>query len=305
LLGVNGAGKTTTFRMLTGDEIFSRGSAHTSLYTINKNRKKFLSRVGYCPQFDGLVGVLTGREMLEMFCRLRGVPNRYIKQETDKWLKAQGLFESGDVECRNYSGGMKRRLSVAMAMMGDPPVILLDEPTSGVDPVARRFFWSVIAQVKGTGQCTVLTSHSMEECEALCSRLGIMVNGQLQCLGNVEHLKDKFAKGYSLILKLNHSVPSTSEEVTTLKKEICSLFDPCELKDEHQNVLQYQVVDMGVPWDVIFTNMENIKSSYKGIVEDYSVSQTTLEEVFLSFARKQYTSRESNLSRLKRIVTCN
>ncbi|ODM91446.1 ATP-binding cassette sub-family A member 2 [Orchesella cincta] len=140
--------------------------------------------------------------MLKLFCHLRGVPSGDVNGQVNKWLRKLGLFKHGDTECRTYSGGMKRRLSVGIAMIGDPQLVFLDEPTSGVDPVSRRQFWRLISDAKGLGQSIILTSHSMEECEALCQRLSIMVNGQLQCLGGVEHLKDKFAKGYTLVFRL-------------------------------------------------------------------------------------------------------
>src|SRR5882757_867500 len=98
---------------------------------------------------------------------------------------------------------MKRRLCAALALIGDPPIIDVDETTSGVYPVSRRQFWDTITTLKQSGSSgIVLPTHSMEECEFHCSRLGIMVNGELQCLGRVQHLKDKFAKGYSLTLRL-------------------------------------------------------------------------------------------------------
>jgi ABC-type multidrug transport system ATPase subunit len=90
LLGVNGAGKTTTFRMLTGDEIRSCGNAYNLMHTLQKNRKEFLSSIGYCPQFDGIVGVLTGKEMLQLFCRLRGVESRSVEREADQWMQNLG-----------------------------------------------------------------------------------------------------------------------------------------------------------------------------------------------------------------------
>lgn len=128
LLGVNGAGKTTSFRMLTGDETRSNGNSFIDNVSLGIGRKTFLSKLGYCPQFDGIVGVLTGREMLSLFARLRGIPSNLINQEAEKWLGRTGLKKSGDVPCQKYSGGMKRRLSAAVALIGDPPVILLDEP---------------------------------------------------------------------------------------------------------------------------------------------------------------------------------
>lgn len=128
LLGVNGAGKTTTFRMLTGDEVPSSGKVIALGKRLEGERREFLKNVGYCPQFDGIIGVLTGMEMLDLFCRLRGISWREGKNETEKWLRKLGLWKSGRMQCRHYSGGMKRRLCAAIGMVGDPPIILLDEP---------------------------------------------------------------------------------------------------------------------------------------------------------------------------------
>jgi len=304
LLGVNGAGKSTTFRMLTGDEIVSDGNAYTMMKTLKDNHKEFLSKIGYCPQFDGIVGVLTGREMLELFSRLRGIPRRRVKAEANKWLTKLGLMENADVQCEKYSGGMKRRLSAAMAMVGDPPILMLDEPTTGVDPVARRELWRSIASSKQAGQAIILTSHSMEECEALCTRLGIMVNGEMQCIGGIEHLKSKFAQGFCLTIKLKFLRATDDERLKALNEQITSVFNPCVLKDKHQNILQYQIYNTELAWDVLFKTMEDMKSNFVDFIEEYSVSQTTLEEVFLSFARLQYPERRADVSALNRILTC-
>lgn len=103
-----------------------------------------------------------------------------------------------------------------------------------MDPVSRRQFWEILAEVRDSGQSIILTSHSMEECEALCSRLGIMVNGQLQCLGGVQHLKNKFAQGYSLTLKLKPEGTINTSDVNNMSEEIIKRFHPCALKDKHQ-----------------------------------------------------------------------
>ncbi|CAG7727851.1 unnamed protein product, partial [Allacma fusca] len=265
LLGVNGAGKTTTFKILTGDTGPSHGNVFMGQYNIRKNSKYILSRIGYCPQFDAILGVLSGKEMLQLFSRLRGSLNP--SEETTKWLSKVGLLENANVSCKNYSGGMKRRLSTAMALIGDPPLVMLDEPTSGVDPVARRQFWGVIRSNSDLGQAIILTSHSMDEIDALCSRLAIMVNGQFQCFGGVQHIKSKF--------------------------EIEEKFQPCDLKDRHENLLQYQVYKTDLPWKNLFEILENLKSSYAKEIEEYSATETTLDEIFVSFARRQYPVLES------------
>merc|ERR1719499_18730 len=102
-----------------------------------------------------------------------------------------------------YSGGNKRKLSVSIALIGEPPIVFLDEPSTGIDPVARRFMWNFISETMN-GRSVILTTHSMEECEALCHRIGILVNGQLTCIGTSQHLKSKFGQGYEITIKMNN-----------------------------------------------------------------------------------------------------
>ncbi|ODM99022.1 ATP-binding cassette sub-family A member 3 [Orchesella cincta] len=308
LLGVNGAGKTTTFKMLTGDTKPSFGNAHAGMKTLENDPHKFLSNIGYCPQFDAIIEVLSGREMLMLFARLRGIPGNMGRVEADKWLERMGLLESADVQCGKYSGGMQRRLSVAIAMIGEPQLLLLDEPTSGVDPVSRRKLWNLLRSLQDSGQSIILTSQSMEECEALCSRLGILINGKLECLGSVQHLKHKFAQGYSLSLKLKPFVPLEESveyaQLASLKFEISTKFHPCTLIDIHMNVCRYQLHDTSLTWDVLFKTMEELKATYSDIIEDYSLKETTLEDVFFSFSRKQYGNKKTEESWVKRFLKC-
>ena len=134
--------------------------------------------------------------------RVRGLELAQVPREVQRWTNFLGIQEYIDRQSGSYSGGNKRKLNVAMALVGDPPVIFLDEPSTGVDPVARRNLWKIIEKIQAAGQSVILTSHSMEECEALCSRLAIMVNGQFQCFGSVSHLKNKFALGFTVITKM-------------------------------------------------------------------------------------------------------
>mgnify|MGYP001415643749 CR=1 FL=1 len=153
--------------------------------------------MGYCPQFDGLQPNMTGREHLQFYARVRGVPPAEVSGVVESLLAKMDLTRYADKQAGTYSGGNKRKLSVAIALIGDPDLVLLDEPSSGMDPQARRFMWDVLVGVM-PGRCMVLTSHSMEECEALCARLGIMVDGRFRCLGGLQHLKSRFSEGYTL-----------------------------------------------------------------------------------------------------------
>ena len=119
--------------------------------------------------------------------------------------------------------------------MGNPSIVFLDEPTSGMDPGARRFLWNTVLEMVRGGQAVVLTSHSMEECEALCSRLGIMVNGQFKCLGSIQHLKTRFGSGYSLNIRC---LEGRSDQV---KASLAQCLSGAQLAEEHHTQLKYQL----------------------------------------------------------------
>lgn len=202
LLGVNGAGKTSTFKMLTGDEKISLGEAWIRGYSLKNNMHEVHQQIGYCPQFDALIEDLTGRETLSIFCLLRGLENRRIFSTIIHLAIELNFVKHLDKKIKEYSGGNKRKLSTAISLIGNPVLIYLDEPTTGMDPGAKRQLWNMVCKVRKTGKSIVLTSHSMEECEALCTRLAIMVNGEFKCLGSVQHLKSKFSKGFILTIKV-------------------------------------------------------------------------------------------------------
>ncbi|KAL3876097.1 hypothetical protein ACJMK2_033975 [Sinanodonta woodiana] len=285
LLGINGAGKTTTFKMLTGDETISSGLAYLGGIDIKQDISQVRRKLGYCPQFDALIDQMTGEEMLYMFARLRGVPHSQIYQVVNDLLDALLLTDHKDKLVHAYSGGNKRKLSTAIALVGNPPVVFLDEPTTGMDPVARRFLWNMLTSIRDTGRTLVLTSHSMEECEALCTRLAIMVNGQFKCLGSPQHLKTKFGEGYTLLARV--APPSEGEHPNPqpLIDFINQKFPNSILKDIHSGMVHFHITDTSISWAQIFGTMEKAKSTFK--IEDYLVSQTTLEQVFLNFARAQ------------------
>jgi ATP-binding cassette, subfamily A (ABC1), member 3 len=209
LLGVNGAGKTSTFKMLTGDETISSGEAWVKGINIKTNMPEAHKEIGYCPQFDALLDDLTGRETLYIFALLRGVPRSHINTVTMQLASSLNFVKHLDKRTKQYSGGNKRKLSTALSLLGNPSVIYLDEPTTGMDPGAKRHLWNIICKVRDAGISIILTSHSMEECEALCTKLAIMVNGEFKCLGSTQHLKNKFSKGYILNIKLKQLEDAT------------------------------------------------------------------------------------------------
>ncbi|OWZ10303.1 ABC transporter [Phytophthora megakarya] len=210
-LGINGAGKTTTMKMLTGDVPPSSGTATLGGFNILNEQIEVRRQIGYCPQFDALFDLLTVREHLELFGAIKGVPLSSLDRVVMEKIQQLNLGDFENKLAGSLSGGNKRKLSVAIAMIGNPAIIFLDEPSTGMDPVSRRFMWDVIADIstRGKESTIVLTTHSMEECEALCSRVGIMVGGRLRCYGSVQHLKSRFGDGLMFDVKLD--TPTTDE----------------------------------------------------------------------------------------------
>lgn len=201
LLGTSGAGKTMIFKMLTGEERISDGKSWVRGTDISKSPSKD-HRIGYCPQFDALFGEFTGRETLGMYCLLRGIPQNEISKTIHKLSTELNFFEYLDKKVCQYSGGNKRKLSTAIALVGKPFLLFLDEPTTGMDPKAKNDLWNVLNKIKNSGISMVLSSHCMEECETLCTDLTIMVNGEFKCLGSPQKLKRKFINGIILTVKI-------------------------------------------------------------------------------------------------------
>ncbi|XP_059372109.1 phospholipid-transporting ATPase ABCA1b [Carassius carassius] len=281
LLGVNGAGKTSTFKMLTGDSVVTKGEAFLAGKSILREIDEVHQNMGYCPQFDAINDLLTGREHLEFYAILRGVPEKQVCEVAEWGIRKLGLVKYVDKKAGSYSGGNMRKLSTAISLIGAPPVVFLDEPTTGMDPKARRALWNCIHSVIKEGRSVVLTSHSMEECEALCTRMAIMVNGRFRCLGSVQHLKNRFGDGYTIILK----VAGPDPDLQPVMKFIESELPGSTLKEKHRNMLQYQLPSSLTSLAHIFSILTKNKEFLR--IEDYSVSQTTLDQVFVNFAMDQ------------------
>ncbi|XP_043113282.1 phospholipid-transporting ATPase ABCA1b [Puntigrus tetrazona] len=293
LLGVNGAGKTSTFKMLTGDSVVTKGEAFLAGKSILREIDEVHQNMGYCPQFDAINDLLTGREHLEFYAILRGVPEKEVCEVAEWGIRKLGLVKYVDKNAGSYSGGNMRKLSTAISLIGAPPVVFLDEPTTGMDPKARRALWNCIHSVIKEGRSVVLTSHSMEECEALCTRMAIMVNGRFRCLGSVQHLKNRFGDGYTIILR----VAGPDPDLQPVMKFIESELPGSTLKEKHRNMLQYQLPSSLTSLAHIFSILAKNKEFLR--IEDYSVSQTTLDQVFVNFAKDQSDDHSDSSIRRK------
>ncbi|XP_072691478.1 ATP-binding cassette sub-family A member 17-like isoform X3 [Canis lupus baileyi] len=290
LLGLNGAGKTSIFKMLTGDEPITSGDAFLRGLSIRSHIREVRQSVGYCPQLDTLLNYMTGRETLVMFARIRGIPERHISACVEQVLDDLLMYTFANMLVRTYSGGNKRKLSTGIALLGEPSVIFLDEPSTGMDPMARRLLWSIISRARESGKAIVITSHSMEECEALCTRLAIMVEGQFKCLGSPQHLKSKFGSGYSLRAKIRSD--GQQEALEEFKAFVNLTFPGSVLEDEHQGMVHYHLPGADLSWAKVFGILEQAKTKF--MLDDYSVNQVSLEDIFLSFTGSIPVTKEEN-----------
>jgi ABC-2 type transport system ATP-binding protein len=192
LLGPNGAGKTTTINILCGLLKPTSGLASVGGFNVQKETAKVKELIGVCPQDTPLYGYLTGRENAELFGKLHAMPKGKLKQNLDVLLDKMGLTEDAKRRAGKYSGGMKRRLSLVMALVHDPKIVFLDEPTVGMDPQSRRAVWDFIGDLKKHGKTIILTTHYMEEAETLCDRIGIIDHGKLIAMGTPGELMGKY-----------------------------------------------------------------------------------------------------------------
>ncbi|XP_021779653.2 ATP-binding cassette sub-family A member 12 [Papio anubis] len=291
LLGVNGAGKTTIFKMLTGDIIPSSGNILIRNKTGSLGHvDSHSSLVGYCPQEDALDDLVTVEEHLYFYARVHGIPEKDIKETVHKLLRRLHLIPFKDRATSTCSYGTKRKLSTALALIGKPSILLLDEPSSGMDPKSKRHLWKIISEEVQNKCSVILTSHSMEECEALCTRLAIMVNGKFQCIGSLQHIKSRFGRGFTVKVHLKNN-KVTMESLT---KFMQLHFPKTYLKDQHLSMLEYHVPVTAGGVANIFDLLETNKTALN--ITNFLVSQTTLEEVFINFAKDQKSYETADTS---------
>uniref|UniRef100_A0A7S3JIU6 ABC transporter domain-containing protein n=2 Tax=Euplotes harpa TaxID=151035 RepID=A0A7S3JIU6_9SPIT len=200
--------------MLTNEIVPTTGQSFIASHNVKSSFAEARKQIGYCPQFDAIFGLMTVREHLEFYSKIKKIPRQFVEDLIKDQLKSMNLEQYEHKLAGTLSGGNKRKLSVAIAMLGNPPVVFLDEPSAGMDPKARRFMWDVISKIstRGGKSAVILTTHSMEEAEALSTTMGIMVSGQFQCFGSKQHIKNKFGVGYQVEIKFRHPSPEAIDK---------------------------------------------------------------------------------------------
>lgn len=192
VLGPNGSGKTTTINCLSGLVHPTSGELKVEGYDARKESARVREILGICPQETSLYSFLSAKENIELFGELYSIPRQALKRNVDYVLEKVGLTDDADRQTSKLSGGMKRRVSIAMALVQDPKVVFLDEPTVGMDPQSRRAIWDFIVELKDKGKTILLTTHYMDEAEQLCDEVAIIDHGKLIELGSPDALKAKY-----------------------------------------------------------------------------------------------------------------
>ena len=218
LLGLNGAGKTTTFKCITQELSPSHGKIYINGRDMRNKFSELSSIFGYCPQFDAIFEYMSVYENLEFYGKIKGIKPEYLNQVVMAMIEEMSLGEFTKKIAGRLSGGNKRKLAVAISFLCSPPIVLLDEPSTGMDPEARRFMWSVIHKIstKGKKASVIMTTHSMDEAETLCKRMAIMVNGEFVCLGRAGQIKEKYGYGYEIEVRIK---PLSEEKFEKILKE--------------------------------------------------------------------------------------
>lgn len=210
---------------------------------------------------------------------LRGISRDNIDFITSNLAEELGFDKHLDKQIKAFSGGNKRKLSTALALLGGPSILLLDGPTTGMDPGAKRQFWNIVNKARVSGHSMILSSHSIEEIEALCTRLTIMVNGEFKCLGSTQYLKNEFFKGFLLTLKV-----SNRQRIQSVNDNIAIHFPNSVLKEQYSDHFTYHITDTHLKLSQIFGKIDKLKSQIE--IADYSITETTLEQVFLLLGKK-------------------
>lgn len=270
LLGPNGAGKTTTIKMLCCLLKPTKGTASILGYDIAKEPFKVKKLIGVSPQETVLSERLNCWENLGLIGKVHGMSSKEVKGRSRELLETMGLVERSKDQVRKFSGGMKRRLSIAMALVHEPEVLFLDEPTLGLDPQARRAVWEYTVQLKGK-KTILLTTHYMEEADFLSDRIGIIDEGRIVALGTSEELKANLLKTRSMVISVENLTTEVMEDLRSKYSRV----------EEVNGGLKISHKDLGFKEIVDYLHSRGVT------IHSAALEQPTLEDVFIQITGKR------------------
>ena len=270
LLGPNGAGKTTTIGVLTTRVLPTDGLAQIEGIDVAREPVAVKRRIGVVPQVNNLDRSLTAKEILLFHAEYFGVSKREREQRAQQLLERFELADRQDEKITGFSGGMVQRLKIGRALMHDPAILFLDEPTTGLDPQSRRAMWELLTELNNKGLTILLTTHYMEEADHLCSRIAIIDHGKLLALDSPAQLKRSVPGGYLIELQLRDQVSDV------FVNDLRSLAGVVEIKPDHDRVRVYADRIEG-----LLANAMRLAGEQNVMVTDAHVSEPSLENLFL------------------------
>jgi len=270
LLGPNGAGKTTAIKMLCCLLRPSSGTATVMGRDIHEDPMTVKQIIDVSPQETAIAEHLNAWENLRLIGGIRGLSKEEVKKRSEELLEMVGLAKRAKEQVRKFSGGMKRRLSIAMALVSDPQVLFLDEPTLGLDPQSRRGIWEHIAELKGK-KTILLTTHYLEEADALADRIAIIDEGKIAALGTPQELKDSISDMQVMVVRAKNLPPDVIEGLKEIYPEVKATEDGIEIRAKELSF--YEIVDYLRPRGVA--------------IQSTSLKQPTLDDVFLHLTGKE------------------
>jgi len=274
-LGPNGAGKTTSISMICGLLTPTAGEIFVEGVSILKNPREVKKRLGVVPQEVAIYEELSARENLSFWGGIFGMRGGHLRSRVDELLEQVGLEDRAKEPTKNFSGGMKRRLNLALGLVHDPKLILLDEPTVGIDPQARRNILEVVRNIVTRGRTVLYTTHYLEEAEELCDRLAIIDHGKILSQGTVGELKTQLGEGSLLTVQGNFPAAELSEAVTTVEGLL-----PIEIDDKRAMLL-------------VARDGPGVSHSLEGLFargltfDDITIKEPNLEDLFLKLTGRE------------------
>lgn len=270
LLGPNGAGKSTTISMICGLLKMDGGDIMIDGLSVNSHALEVKRRIGLVPQDLALYNTMTAAENVTFFGRLYGLRGKLLKERVDEALAFTGLSDRAKEKPATFSGGMKRRLNIACAIMHHPKLIIMDEPTVGIDPQSRNHILESVKALNQLGSTVIYTSHYMEEVAAICDRVAIMDKGHIIACGTEKELRERVSKDEKIVIKGTNITPELIQELSLhpritrveSKEGVVELYLPSS-----QNELQ----------DLLF-----IFAKHEGVIGSLNIEEPDLETLFLS-----------------------
>ncbi|EYB90565.1 hypothetical protein Y032_0218g2421 [Ancylostoma ceylanicum] len=279
LVGASGAGKTSTFDVITGLRSANSGTVFIGDEFVNRTQG-----IGYCPQFDAMLPRLSCRQNMMVIAALNGY--KYPKKVVDEMLRFLDLTEHSSKAFSRCSGGQRRRVGIGVALMNPSKLAILDEPTAGIDPKTRHQIWSLLKKMRASGKAIVLSSHSMEECEALCSRIGILVRGRLVAIGASQTLKTRHADNFFLHMSMT-SVTHKDLVVST----VLTTFPSGNLMTRREDALTLKFKIRQRKEDKVSTLYEKAQKMASSLpLKEFMLIQASLEDV-LEILNEQYSGK--------------